>query len=199
MRRTDQTNTDERRQQIVDAAVASFNERGLHGASIGQICKEAGLSPGHLYYYFENKDALIQAVFANDWEIGKRYLDALVDTPNALAIYLGLASAKGVATAAEQLNLAFVLDVLAEVSRNPAIAKVNKAHRKQYLGRIRQLVEAAQARGELAAGASIEVVMQALDILATARSVARAALRHDAEAYAVCARQMLKSLVRLPE
>jgi TetR/AcrR family transcriptional repressor of uid operon len=199
MRRTDKDNTDERRQQLVQAAVVSFNKLGLHGASIGAICKQAGMSPGHLYYYFENKDALVQAVFVNDWELGKLYLDKLTDTPDGLAIYLDLAPAPSVDLREEvSANLAFVLEVLAEVSRNPAIAKINKAHRRQYLDRLGVMVASARVRGELVAGADDGVVVQAVDMIATVRTVARAARRYDVDSYRATARALLSSLIKLP-
>jgi len=196
MRRTDEANTEGRRQQIVHAAITCFNRSGLHGASIGQICKEAGVSPGHLYYYFENKEALVQAVFSHDWDIGQRYLDSLVGTPDSLAIYLELMPSKGTLPQPDgSANLAFVLDVLAEVSRNPAIAEVNKAHRKQYLKKLTEIVEAAQLRGELTPGASIGAVVFAVDLIATARNVAKAANRHVADVYAKHATDLLRGML----
>jgi TetR/AcrR family transcriptional repressor of uid operon len=32
---------------------------GLNGASISDICAEAKISRGHLYHYFDDKDAII--------------------------------------------------------------------------------------------------------------------------------------------
>ena len=38
-----------RRQEILAAAHRCFLRHGLQGASISMICKEAAMSPGHLY------------------------------------------------------------------------------------------------------------------------------------------------------
>lgn len=199
MRRTDEANTDERRRQIVEAATSCFNELGLHGASNSIICKQAGVSPGHLYYYFDNREALIQAVFAHVWADGQRYLDALIDTPHGLSVYLGLADPGELEFPEEsEAELAFVLDILAEISRNPAIAKVNKTHRKQFLKKLTQMVEAAKARGELVAGAEVESVVFAIDMIATARDLSVAAMRHDQQAYEKNTRLLLKGLLKVP-
>jgi TetR/AcrR family transcriptional repressor of uid operon len=200
MRRTDEANTDERRRQIVEAAVRCFDRLGLHGASNSVICKEAGISPGHLYYYFENREALIQAVFSHSWVLGRGYLDALVDTPHGLSVYLDLIAPPPELERPEEVarHMAFVLDILAEVGRNPAIAKVHKAHRKQFLAKLTQMVEAARARGELAARADVEVVVYAVDMIAAARDVNVAALRHDQQAYALNTRKLLKGLIKVP-
>jgi AcrR family transcriptional regulator len=39
---------------------------GFHGASMADIAKAAGLSVGQIYRYFENKEAIIAAIVAQD-------------------------------------------------------------------------------------------------------------------------------------
>jgi TetR/AcrR family transcriptional repressor of uid operon len=199
MRRTDHANTEERRQQLVRAALSSFNALGLHGASIGTICKEAGLSPGHLYYYFENKEALIEAVFLNEWDVGQHYLDALLHRPNCLAIYLGLVpDTSGDLPVSSVANKAFALDVLAEVSRNDTIARINRDHRKQYLAKLAEMTAAARSRGELLDSVCDEAVVSAVDMVATARYVQQAANRYDEVRYRETARRLLEGVINLP-
>ena len=53
---------DARREEILKAAGACFGEKGLQGASINDICRALNISPGHLYYYFKSKDAIIEAL-----------------------------------------------------------------------------------------------------------------------------------------
>lgn len=48
-----------RRRQILDAATKVFAERGFHRARIKQIAREAGVSEGTIYNYFEDKEALL--------------------------------------------------------------------------------------------------------------------------------------------
>ena len=200
MRRTDEANTEERRRQIVEAAVRCFSRLGLHGASNSIICKEAGISPGHLYYYFENREALIHDVFAHWWRVGEGYLDALMTAPDALSIYLDLIPPPPelVQPPANKGNMAFALDILAEVGRNAGIASVNKTHRRQFLAKLRQIVEAAKASGELVAGADVETVVYAVDMIAAARDVNVAALRHDQASYVLNTRKLLQGLVKVP-
>ena len=53
----------DRRKQIMDAALRVFARHGFHGATIKRIAEEAGLkSPALIYWYFKNKDDLYQAV-----------------------------------------------------------------------------------------------------------------------------------------
>jgi AcrR family transcriptional regulator len=56
----------ERRQQILDAALRVFSERGYGGASIRGISSVAGLnSPPLVYWYFESKEDLFAEVLAH--------------------------------------------------------------------------------------------------------------------------------------
>jgi AcrR family transcriptional regulator len=50
--------TQERRQQIMEAALTCFARKGYHKTTMDDIVAESGLSKGTLYWYFENKDDL---------------------------------------------------------------------------------------------------------------------------------------------
>jgi AcrR family transcriptional regulator len=52
-----------RREQIIDAAVAIIDERGLQHLSLSAIEKKAGMSRGQLTYYFPAKEEILLAVF----------------------------------------------------------------------------------------------------------------------------------------
>ena len=56
--------SEERRRQIVEAALAVFARKGYAGATNKDIGNEAGITPGLIYHYFEDKRALFAAVFA---------------------------------------------------------------------------------------------------------------------------------------
>lgn len=68
----------EKRQALIDAAVDEFNENGLENASFNRIIERSGISKGTVYYYFENKDALLEMVLQ---DIGERALQALPEQP----------------------------------------------------------------------------------------------------------------------
>jgi AcrR family transcriptional regulator len=52
---------EQRREQILDAALLVFSQKGFAGATIRDIAREVGITEGLLYHYFEGKDQLIQA------------------------------------------------------------------------------------------------------------------------------------------
>ena len=51
-----------RRAQIVGAATKVFAEKGFSRATIREVAREAGVSEGTIYNYFEDKDALLLAI-----------------------------------------------------------------------------------------------------------------------------------------
>ncbi|MBN9221374.1 MAG: transcriptional regulator BetI [Mesorhizobium sp.] len=50
---------DIRRIELIAAAHRVFLEHGLHGMTSARICREAGMSPGILAYYFKGKDEVL--------------------------------------------------------------------------------------------------------------------------------------------
>jgi AcrR family transcriptional regulator len=53
---------DDRRQQILDSATATFAQKGYHAASIADVCQAAGIGRGTLYQYFDDKIDLLRAL-----------------------------------------------------------------------------------------------------------------------------------------
>jgi AcrR family transcriptional regulator len=51
-----------RRQQILDAALACFDQAGFHRASMHDIFSASGLSAGAVYHYFSSKEDLVEAI-----------------------------------------------------------------------------------------------------------------------------------------
>jgi AcrR family transcriptional regulator len=59
---------EERRKQILDAALTVFSQKGYHATNVSDVAAQAGVSQGTIYWYFESKEALFNsamlAVFA---------------------------------------------------------------------------------------------------------------------------------------
>src|SRR5690349_4360519 len=65
---------EESRRRILDAAAEIAGERGYEGTSIATVSARSGLPASSIYWYFEDKDALIAAVIERSFE---RWLAAL--------------------------------------------------------------------------------------------------------------------------
>lgn len=57
--------SEERKEQIIDAATHVFARSGYAKARMDDIAKETGVSKGTLYWYFKNKDAILLAILDN--------------------------------------------------------------------------------------------------------------------------------------
>ena len=58
---------DEKKANILSAARTTFGEHGFQKTTVKQIADQAGLAPGTLYTYFENKEELFSAVVEDIW------------------------------------------------------------------------------------------------------------------------------------
>jgi AcrR family transcriptional regulator len=72
---------EESRRRILDAAAEIAGERGYEGTSIATVSARSGLPASSIYWYFEDKDALIAAVIERSFD---RWLAALT-LPSAAA------------------------------------------------------------------------------------------------------------------
>jgi AcrR family transcriptional regulator len=67
-----QTRSEATKARILTAALRLFNERGTAAVSTNHIAEEAGLSPGNLYYHFEDKKQIIRALHSAYSELHER-------------------------------------------------------------------------------------------------------------------------------
>jgi len=56
-----QTSAENRRPQILQAAIEEFGEKGLAGARVDEIARRSGSNKQLIYYYFQNKEGLYRA------------------------------------------------------------------------------------------------------------------------------------------
>ena len=62
--------------RILDTSIRLFNERKASNVSTVQISAEMGISPGNLYYYYDNKEEVIRCIWT---ERMKSEAEALVE------------------------------------------------------------------------------------------------------------------------
>lgn len=109
-----------RRQQVLDAAELCFRSRGFHGASMAEISKAAGMSAGHIYNYFESKEAIIAAFVGQNVARLSELICGLVKRQDPLqAIFDDIEKSVRADLRCNQWKLP--LEIFAEASRNPQI------------------------------------------------------------------------------
>src|SRR6185436_8642137 len=58
---------EDKRRRILAAAVRVFAAQGYEATRVGDVAKEAGVAYGLVYHYFGSKDAVLEAVFHEQW------------------------------------------------------------------------------------------------------------------------------------
>ena len=98
---------EERRDQIISAAITCFSEKGYYEASMDEIAKAANLSKGSLYWHFKSKRDLFQSLV-------ERWLQEFTDS-------LGT-TLENAATAGEKLRM-MIDAVKSNAAAQPELAR----------------------------------------------------------------------------
>lgn len=141
-----------RRQEILDAARSCLIESGFAATRMDDVARRAGVSKGGLYFHFESKQALVEAVVARENARLRQALDALTAGFGTFREGLG-ATLRGLLMYAEAQRDAARLSlcVLDEASRSEALHELVLESDRAFLNVLEQLVVDAQERGEIAA------------------------------------------------
>lgn len=139
------------RRRLLDAAAADAAEHGLDGASINRIAKIAGLRPGSVYFHFDSKQGLLDAMLETGLAESLGHLDHALTQLGADA---GAATRLHAAVRAHLIALHELSDyarvLLATAGARPAGAY--RSHLATYRDRWTAIIADAQADGVLADG-----------------------------------------------
>ena len=163
MRRTNLQLQSDRRAEILGAAQRCFVRSGFHGASMHDICAEAGMSPGNLYRYFASKEALVAGIAERDRaEVAQQF--AQVNLAHGFfAVLEGLAHYHFAEKPAEQVLLC--TEVMAEARRNAEIARISAGFDADVKNWLVDLLQSGSERGDIA-GVDFDAVVTMLMIIA---------------------------------
>ena len=131
-----------RRQQILDAAAVCFRDHGFHSASIANIARTAGMSVGHIYHYFENKEAVIAAIVASDEDHVRERFEEFRNASDLFNTLVERADG-GLERSLDVGRSALVMEVLAEAGRNPRVAGIVEASDRVIGAELREIIEEA--------------------------------------------------------
>ncbi|QJT81422.1 TetR/AcrR family transcriptional regulator [Kosakonia sp. MUSA4] len=171
----------DRRKQVLDAAAKCFRDQGFHGCSIAKISKEAGMSPGHIYYHFANKEAIVEALVAQQESTIFELINDIALSPadEKLAVALKRQTARMVELHTSPEFISLWLEIAAEAVRNPNVSQVlqeshnaiSSSFNEQLLKRtkkndeheIKQLHTRMEIIASIFAGLSQRTALQSLD------------------------------------
>jgi len=156
-----ETRADKRRRQVLDAAGACFREEGFHGASMSRIAARAEMSVGHIYRYFDSKEAIIIALVERDCAKFDNWLKRMISAAASIETIIENLR-RGIPWLLNRDRAAIFLEMHAEAGRNPKIAVVLaemdrnlRTLLKELIGRVRS----SQAAPLEVTEATIEMVL----------------------------------------
>ena len=120
-RHPDPERANTRRRQVLDAAESCFSRRGFHGASMAEISKAAGMSAGHIYNYFDSKDAIIAAFVEQNMERVSDMMQDLAQQEDPLQALIDNAGERVLESMDPKVWM-MPLEIYSEASPNPPIA-----------------------------------------------------------------------------
>jgi len=146
VRKVDPVKHEEKRAEILAAAERCFARSGFHGATIAQICDEAGISPGHLYHYFASKEAIIAAITRTGLDYVKARFAEVAEDQNPIgALVAELERLK----ALNRTKSGVLIDVLAEAARNPVVGQVLQDTSEEMSRLLAEFLRRGQAHGQI--------------------------------------------------
>ncbi len=142
---------DERRAQIMQAAMTCFARKGYHQTTMDDIVAESGLSKGSLYWYFKSKkelflslfDAFVQEIGGDLWE---KLADPSLRASDKLRYYCEIFASVPQDRFSE--FIAIMVDFWAQTRLDDEISRMLVEIYQPYLEQLTALIEEGVASGE---------------------------------------------------
>ncbi len=135
-----------RREEILSAAAQCFSRNGFHATSISKISAAAGMSAGHIYHFFPNKEAIVIGIVER-WVLEWSHLLERFESDDINAEF----TTRILAALDKRTRPEFVSiwhEVLAETAHNPNVSLYVREIDKATRERVMELIAAVRkARG----------------------------------------------------
>ena len=145
---------DQRRGQMLHAALDVISERGFADTRIADIAERIGISPALVIYYFKTKDQLLtEAIrhYEDTWYAeGKRRMDRLPTAAERIEEFVAMNLLPDPDPDLESTNWKLWLDFWTQAARNADVAGVRQKSDERWRHVIVSLVVAGQEAGEFA-------------------------------------------------
>lgn len=152
MTKVTQAHIDARTNVIREAAEKIFAEKGFSGATMQDIAKEAGLSAGAIYRYFPSKEALIEALSAEQAGRMAETIDSIRAKGDTATVLHGLADTffRPLEDPEGFLDQCIEFELTSEARRNPHVrATRNRSYASMVQG-FTAVIRRGQAEGAIA-------------------------------------------------
>lgn len=133
--------------EIIAAAAKVFAQRGYHGASTQDIADVLGMRQASLYYYFDSKDAALEAVCVSGVEDYAVRAQKILRGPGSASDKVAKLVVQHLAPMAERLDFTLVFHGERRFLPTPARKRL-RAIERRYERLIERVIEQGVATGE---------------------------------------------------
>ena len=156
----------ERREQILRSASHTIAQRGIKSLRVADVAADAGVSPGIIHYYFNNKQSLTRAAFERNFEhsLARRaaILNSSEDAPQKLRSVVD-------AYLPEEHETIEAWHVWAELwvegLHDPDLQNLNERAYGEWRGIISMIIRAGQSAGQIEQGDPVEIANMLVGLL----------------------------------
>jgi AcrR family transcriptional regulator len=180
----------ERREALVRAAIEVIAEKGLGGTRVADIGARAGISPGHVLYYFEGKsDIFTRALRTIEDDLREQALAAFESRPAATDRWEWLVD-QAAPTGPGDPRVLLWLQAWERATRDPEVSALVIELDRRWIGLLVELVEYGVSTGEftVAEPADFAIRFSALMDGLMLQVVAGSTSMDRAHMLAICAR-----------
>lgn len=141
--------SEERKEQILDAATEVFAQKGFDHARMDDIVEETGLSKGALYWYFKSKDDIIFAIMDRLFQLEFKELEDLTQSDASATEALQAFTEVAIKDINRMLRfMPVTYEFLALAFRNKLVQKAIKQYMNSYVGILDPLIQRGIDSGE---------------------------------------------------
>lgn len=153
---------EDRREQIIDAAMRVFAQKGFASATNRDVAREAGITTGLIYYYFESKEALLKAVLEarSPVQVMTQITPEMLEQPPEVFLPLVIRRVLDIVESEQFVGLIRVM--LPEMLHGSDMAPVALSFLQRVIGFLGNYLQTQIAKGNVRADINREMVYQVM-------------------------------------
>lgn len=151
--------SEERKNQILDAAMNIFAKMGFHKARMDDVAQESGLSKGALYWYFKSKDAIIAAILERLFNMAFKDLKQLEQAREGSVREGLIAYTQQLLGFIDRMKplLPMMYEFYALMGRQKMMQQFARGYYREYIEVLAKVIQRGVERGEFKAVDPVEV------------------------------------------
>lgn len=158
----DKAQIEQKRLEIIEGAARCFSRSGLDKATTDEICREAGISPGRLYYYFGSRDDIVVGVVEYIYSVPDKGIEEAFGAESIIVALTGAQQSVAKAFAERGVDQHLLLQIISTAKRHSEIQKIVEAQTKKLRQTIEAYLDNRKQNGDLKAETDVAALTSVL-------------------------------------